>query len=318
MILNPIIPIWLISILTIALIAYIVWFNKKINKKVILRISIIIMLFIINLRPMVRSNNVKSSTSNLNILFVIDTTLSMNAEDVDHSKTRLEQVKKDCEYIINKFPDSNYSLITFNNKSKVQMPFTSDRSMVLNSINILQSINELYANGSSLNTPQKDMLKILKNGKDKNSNLNILFYISDGEITDDSKLSSFKDIKEYVDNGAVLGYGTSDGGYMKYIDYNDEEVYVTYYDKNYNEKKGVSVIDEDNLNSIADDIGIKYVNMKKQSNIDSIIKDINKNANSQMSDDTKDAYDDLYFIFVLPLLVLLILLYKEYKEEYSL
>ena len=46
----------------------------------------------------------------------------------------------------------------------------------------------------------------------------ILFFISDGEITSEEKLSSFSSIKKYVDDGAVLGYGTSSGGKMKITD----------------------------------------------------------------------------------------------------
>lgn len=318
MILKPIIPIWLMLIISIALIAYIIYKNKKINKKSILRLCLIIILFVINLRPMLKTNDVNISTANLNVLFVVDTTLSMNAEDMKNSDTRMEQLKKDCEYIVKAFPSANYSLISFSNDSKIQIPFTTDKTMLLNSVDVLHAIDELYANGSSLNTPQKDMLKVLKNAKEKNDNLNILFFMSDGEITSDEKLKSYEDIKEYVDNGAVLGYGTEKGGYMKYIDYDDKEVYVTYYDSNYDEKKGISKLDEDNLKSIAKDIKIDYINMDKQSNIDSLIKEINKKATSKISDEKQVALDDIYYIFVIPLLIVLFLIYKEYKEEYSL
>ncbi len=318
MILKPIIPIWLMLIISIALIAYIIYKNKKINKKSILRLSLILILFIINLRPMLKTGDVNISTANLNILFVVDTTLSMNAEDMKNSETRMDHVKEDCEYIVKAFPSANYSLISFSNDSKIQIPFTTDKTMLLNSVSVLHAIDELYANGSSLNTPQKDMLKVLKNAKEKNDNLNILFFISDGEITGDDKLKSYENIKEYVDDGAILGYGTEKGGYMKYIDYDDKEVYVTYYDSNYNEKKGVSKLDKDNLEKIAKDIKIDYINMDKQSNIDGLIKEINKKATSKISDDKQTALDDIYYIFVIPLLIILFLIYKEYKEEYSL
>lgn len=318
MILNPIIPIWLMLIISILIIGYIIKQNKKINKKSLLRISVVIILFIINLRPMLRTNDAPISANNLNVLFVIDTTLSMNAEDMPKAENRLEQVKKDCEYIMKKIGGANYSLITFDNKSKIITPFTTDSMMIKNFVKVMKSIDEMYANGSELNVPQSDMLKTLKKIREKNDNLNIVFYMSDGELTKDAKLKSYSDIKEYVDNGAVLGYGTEKGGYMQYVDYNGKKQYVTYYDDDYRTQKGVSKMDEGNLKQIAKDINVEYVNMEKQSNIDSVLKDISKSTHSKITDSNQESYDDLYFIFVPPLTIILFLIYKEYKEEYSL
>ena len=49
---------------------------------------------------MIPNGKAKTIADNLDILFVIDTTISMIAEDYDNNETRLSAVKKDCEYII--------------------------------------------------------------------------------------------------------------------------------------------------------------------------------------------------------------------------
>ena len=77
-------------------------------------------------------------------------------------------------------------------------------------------IDDLYAKGSSLNIPYNTIIDYLKKSKEKN-NTNILFFISDGEITNNDKLRNYHDVGRFIDDGAVLGYGSNKGGYMMRI-----------------------------------------------------------------------------------------------------
>ena len=50
-----------------------------------------------------------------------------------------------------------------------------------------------------------------------------VFFITDGEITNNDSLESFSKASKYIDYGAVLGYGTKEGGKMyPKSDYNTE------------------------------------------------------------------------------------------------
>jgi len=299
----PIIPIWLMSIICVGLIVIII----KYNKKNIIEIVIVVLMFIINLRVMIPTENSKVLANDLNVLFVIDNTISMNAEDYDGSKTRLYGVKKDCKKIIEKLNGARFSLITFNNSAKIVTPFTKDANITIEAIDIVKPIETLYARGSSLNTPLDTMISLLKSSKKDDNKKTILFFISDGEITDESSLKSFKEIAEYVDNGAVLGYGTSKGGYMKTKNkYSETEEYLTDY-SSFNAEKAVSKIDEDNLKSIAKDVDIEYIYMEKGSNINSKLNEIQKETHGSMETSDKTTYDDTYYFFVIPLLILLVI-----------
>ena len=110
----PIIPIWIMIIICIFLIIVIL----KTNKKDIIKILIIILLFLINLRIMIPSKNSQTLSNNLDVLFVIDNTLSMNTEDYDGNKTRMYALKKDCKYIMKRLNGAKFSIITFNNNIK--------------------------------------------------------------------------------------------------------------------------------------------------------------------------------------------------------
>ncbi|MGN0394954.1 MAG: VWA domain-containing protein, partial [Coprococcus sp.] len=76
-----------------------------------------------------------------------------------------------------------------------------------------------------------------------------------------------------------------------------------------------SKIDEDNLKKIAGDMDIKYINMNKQSNINQVLKDVKSAAKTEIGDKLLDGYADIYYIFVIPLLLLLLYEFVEYRRR---
>lgn len=314
MIISPIIPIWLMAVLCIGLIILIK--NKDI-KVFIRRLIIIMLLFIINLRIMVPTDNAKVMTSNLDIFFVVDSTLSMLAEDMSEKSNRLEAVKSDCKYILDELSGANYSVMTFNNEPKVITPLTKDSNMTLAAIDAISTMQENYATGSSMNKIIDDLEDALKKASEKNDRKSVVFFISDGEITSDEKLESYSGTKKYISNGAVLGYGTEKGGNMKIKDsYTEKTKYLEdTTSSTYPYPKAVSKIDENNLKQIAKDMGIDYINMSKQANIKSKLNQIKQAAVHDLDDTDKMLYNDIYFIFVIPLMILLIYEFIIYKKK---
>lgn len=298
----PIIPVWIMAIICVIVLV----FKRKKTKDYIIQIIIVILLFIINLRPMVKLSNINVENNNLDVLFVIDTTISMLAEDVSDAENRLEAVKKDCGYIIDKLSGAKFSVITFNNESQVMFPYTIDHNLAKNTIEAMKPLNELYSHGSSLNIPKEKMKKMLKNSNDNEKRAKIVFYISDGEITNDEKLKSFEDLKEYISDGAVLGYGTKEGGKMKIEDRLTEGMTYMQDESSYPRQDAISKLDEENLKNIAKDLNIDYINMKKQSNINSKIESIKNGVKRKTGEDVITSYDDVYYFFIIPLIGLLI------------
>lgn len=312
MIISPIIPIWIMSIICIVLIIITI---KKDIKSCIRRLIIIVLLFVINLRIMLPTENAKVLTSNLDIFFVIDNTLSMLAEDYKGKDNRLEAVKSDCEYIVNELSGASYSILTVSDESAILTPLTKDSDMTIAAINTLNITDAAYAMGSSMSAVIDDLVDSLKRQEKNEDRVAIVFFISDGEITNDEKLKSFSGAKKYISNGAVLGYGTKEGGNMK-VDYYGEKKYLedTTSDK-YPYPKALSKIDEGNLKKVADDMGIDYIHMEKQLDIKDKLKEIKQEASHNLDDSQKMLYDDIYFIFVIPLVALLIYEFINYKKK---
>lgn len=155
--------------------------------------------------------------SNVSVLFVIDTSTSMRALDYNGNNARYEGVINDCCNIIEKLAGCKFSVITFGNTAQKIIPFTRDGDTVqaeLKSIDFERFY--LYNSESSLNLPIETIKETLskENEKENEVTKSIVFFISDGEITKKEDLESYSDIKQYVSNGAVMGYGTSEGGKM--------------------------------------------------------------------------------------------------------
>ena len=349
MILNPIIPIWIMVLICIVLIAFVIYdkqfFEKiKINNKdktrtprqkqliknyvinLSLKVLIIIIIFIINMRPMVQSGEAEVLTTDASVLFVIDKSVSMAALDYNGEKERLEGIRKDCTYIIDELAGAKFSVITFGDEAKKELPFTIDSNMVNNLIKSIRVEDEYYAKGTSINIVNDVLEKTLKEQKEQNakegkSTQIILFFITDGEITSQDKtLESFENIRQYISDGAVLGYGTTTGGKMVRELYKDqpnsEYYYKYYYDENYKRQVALSKIDESNLNKLATDMSIEYIHMDRQSNINNKLRSIKQKLESSESNQDKTfKYDDIYYYFAAILGILLILNFVNQKRR---
>ncbi len=308
MITKPIIPLYIvIPLLGIILVCYIISLVRRDSalwKKILggLRIGLILFLaFMINLRPMDKRYNAEVEMKNLDVLFVVDTTISMWAEDYDGKNPRMEGVLKDTEYIIDELSGSNFGLIRFDNRSQILAPFTQDHETVKDAFSTISQPDVYYAKGSSLNKAYDDMKLLLESSSTKPERLTIVFFISDGEITDGSELMSFKELGPYVEAGAVLGYGTSKGGVMSTGSWGS---HVRDPETN---QDAISKIDEDNLKQVAADLDIDYINMKSTSNIKYLVDSIKSGSSLTIEKSDSVSYEDVYYMYAIPLVILLVL-----------
>lgn len=300
MIINPIIPVWVM--LFFIPIFWVCISHEKVKR--IRQIIIIVLIFLINLRIMVKTEDAEVISNDLDVLFVVDSTISMAAEDYNGDNTRLSAVKEDIKHIIEELEGAKFSIVSFDNSSKVLMPYTRDKDILYETIDVLQVSTYMFARGTTLNTAIDGMETQLESSSKNEERARIVFFISDGEITtnDTVDTSLFSAMSTYISDGAVLGYGTEDGGYM-YVRTSNSSSYQYV---EYEGKKALSTIDEDNLKLVADNLGIDYVNMSEHSNIDSKLQDIKDGVTYEFDVVDKSSYQDTYYIFVVPLLGLLI------------
>ena len=267
---------------------------------------------------MVASGDVKNMTNNVDVLFVVDNTISMLAEDYDGKGRRMDAVRKDCELIMKELAGASFTVAAFDSDIERDMPYTIDTNMIVQALGVLEGESYYYAKGTSLEKIMGKMDKVLENNRDT---YKVVFFISDGEITNGDKLKTHRELSKYVDTGAVLGYGTSKGGAMKARSFASSSLdteYVYYYDKDSNRKKGISKIDEDNLKSIAKDLGVDYVHATSQKDVEKIVKEIKKDISVSAdfeTGDSKAGHKETYYYFVAALLVLVVIDFVYYKKK---
>ena len=296
---EPIVPIPIMAVICVVLIV----FKRRGITPYIRQILAVILLFVVNLRPMYPSDNitVKVSKTDLNVILVLDDTISMLADDQAGYENRMDKAKQDMYYIIENLPGAEFTVIAFNNSVHVMTPFTDSTDYIRNAIDSVYPLSPLYALGTNLSDTEEVIGDVISDLEDRQENCNIvLFFLSDGENTNNARLTSFDDLADHLSGGAVLGYGTERGGHMRYYDdLRDTENVVMEGDH-----EAVTRLDEDSLRSIASDMGITYANMNHESALEPIVTGIREMSEAEPEDETKQGYVDIYFIPMVPLVLL--------------
>ena len=253
----------------------------------------------ITARPMLEKRDAEVMLKNLDILFVVDTTFSMNAADSEPRRTRLNAALDDLRTFTRNLSGSNFALIQFDNRSRVLSPFTQDISTVTGLAENITTPKYYDGNGTAVGDSIKDMASLLRSSRKKDKRKTIVFFMSDGEDTRSSD-ANFSELKGLIDGGAVIGYGTSQGARMK----DGYSGYVYDYETH---EDAITRLDEQNLKQIADAMGIDYVYSNGKNNLNFTIAKISRYARMVSGiDHNYISYQDLYYYLSFPLAILLL------------
>ena len=162
-------------------------------------------------------------TSNVEIVLAVDRTGSMAAEDGPDGAPRLDAVRRDIMALVDSTAGARYAVVTWDSGSRVELPFTTDGSAIASFARVLhQEISEFSA-GSSMSAPVPTLEDLLRSAAEQRpQNVRYLVVFSDGEPTgvgaeaERSELgSTWSALAPHIDGGAVIGYGTEQGGQMR-------------------------------------------------------------------------------------------------------
>jgi Ca-activated chloride channel family protein len=270
MIFQPVINPVLLAILLSAVFAFAVFLiftyvksSKSLMFAWIRRAVAILLIGLALFRPGIPNQEEAASYLNqYDVYFVVDTTASMVAEDWDsEGDTRLNGVKSDIGRIVDEYSGSRYSLITFDSSATIRTPITKDASAVMSSVNILKPEVTRYSKGSSIGAAADLLNRTLAgNANTYPERGRIVFFFSDGEQTSDKPIESFTSSAEFINGGAVYGYGTTEGGKMKAQDgliiTSQEPKYIMDTTKT-PATEALSVINPENLTKVASELGIE-------------------------------------------------------------
>ena len=310
MILNPILPIYIIALLAIFIVALSVFciIKKKYRSVATLRrILVLVFLLITLLRPSLADGTVQQVSMDVTLFLIIDNSNSMYVEDVN-GDTRMSALKKDALKIIKTFPGAHDSILALDKATYTLLPTTTDLNATIVGVDTLDATSSQDSSGSNLN----DLIVFAQEGikqynKKHPESQNIVVLMSDGETTTDSvdaiSFSSFK----AVSAGLVLGYGSSEGGVAPYFaSYANRGVVK----ENQYCSSCISKINEDYLQKVASNYHFKYTH--SYGDIDTaLINNLKDTAKSKIdTSSNKSAVSNTEFYWIFALIVLVLLLWE--------
>lgn len=256
-------------------------------------LGMILLVAFIALDPAVTGGKVAALRSDADVLFVVDTTGSMAAEDYNGDAPRLDGVRADLLALVAEFPGAHFGLITFDSKARMVVPWTTDIGAVTSAVELLRQERTMYARGSALDLPVPAMARALPRTED-GSTYSVVFYVSEGEQTADADEPDLRSLRPSIDAGAVLGYGTTEGGRMRLYT-GREGTLDQYIPEPETDEDAISRIDEETLNAIAADLGIRYVHRTEPAGIADLAAGIADGARTER-DGSRDGDRRLYWI----------------------
>ncbi|WP_313366152.1 VWA domain-containing protein [Microbacterium sp.] len=221
-----------------------------------LRLGMIVVVFAMLLRPGIPGGTSQTLATDTDVVIVVDTTASIVAEDWAGDRPRIEGVRADVQAIVDEYPGARFALISFDAAAQLRLPLTTDATALMSSLDVMRPEVTDQSRGSSIGIANRMLADTLSAAaKASPERARMVFYLGDGEQTASREPESFASSAKYVDGGAVLGYGTTEGGPMKkttgagaaaggYIEYQGAPA--------------MSVIDEDNLRQVSEQLGVEY------------------------------------------------------------
>src|SRR5699024_7347103 len=142
-------------------------------------------------------------------------------------------------------------------------PLTTDGRAVRSWAETLSPELSDYSAGSAIDRPLEALTTTLERAAEQRpENVRLVFLFSDGENTRASgsnpdDIASYAPLAPLVDGGAVLGYGTTEGGQMPYVTANGSSPGEWIIDPETG-APAVSRIDEEQLRTVAADLHLEY------------------------------------------------------------
>lgn len=277
------------------------------DKILILLIGILALLVI--LRPVTGEEPSQMISSNVDVIWLMDVSLSMNVKDSvnNSSESRLDQAKSFVSSFTKDNPMNRYAIVTFHDRANLDLPLTTDTDTAKVGIETILPIESYNTNGSSIKSGLDLIYEKIINNKEDNlkNHKQIVILISDGENPSGKSEDLSKSINQLRDKGVLIytiGVGSKKGGKIPVLGYNGR--FLNYL--SFQGKEATSKIDEKALQKIADKGNGKYYNINYEGINSKLKQELNILATTHGSQEIK-IYKDLYYFFAGILVLVMII-----------
>ncbi len=247
----------------------------------VLRLLAISVLIVALARPRITSVSTKTNTNKgIDIVMAIDVSASMLAKDL--KPNRLEALKKVAINFVNQRPNDRIGIVVYAGESFTQTPITSDKRIVINTINSIQW-GQLDG-GTAIGMGLGSAVNRLKDSKAKSK---VIILLTDGvnnagfvDPKTATELAKELGIKAYT-----IGIGTNGTAPFPIRMGADGKLIF---------QNAPVEIDEDLLKYIAEETGGKYFRATDNSKLRAIYSEINKLEKTEIEEFKYYNYDEKY------------------------
>ncbi|MDR1442311.1 MAG: VWA domain-containing protein [Bifidobacteriaceae bacterium] len=303
-------PVWGMVLLGAGLVGLAIWGGWRWRRPWLVwlrRGGMVVLIGVMIWNPAFGIDKVKVVAIDCDVVVLVDTSASVAAEDWDGDAPRLEGIKADLEGIAEHHSGAHIAIVSFDSSARLLMPLSTDPGAARAAAGTLAPVPVWRASGSTIDSALPVLKEILeRQRKDHPERARLVYYLGDGEQTNVFEAESFKEVGRMIDGGAVLGYGTAEGGKMlgHWETVLGEETGRPEYIQDEMGRPGISRIDEDALKRIAQELGVSYSHRTADSAVAGSLWD--GKLPDRVMDDETSAQRPLGFLLAIVILGLLV------------
>jgi len=261
--------------------------KRLLHKDRFLYFSMLILIFSAS-GPQIGTRLAPLDRKGIDLVFAVDVSTSMNAEDVKPS--RLEKAKFEISQMIRQLKGDRISLIVFAGSSHMYLPLTTDYEAARLFLDQIDT-NMIPTQGTALSSALQTGLSAFTEDESK---YKVLVLVTDGE---DHEGQAIDLASKASDRGMIIhtvGVGTESGSLIPFIDKNG----IREYKRDNTGRLVTSILNENILNEIANAGNGTYVRFdNKPANFRSIMNAIDSMEKRSLKSHIYSEYEDRFQSF---------------------
>ena len=251
----------------------------------------IIFILLASAGPQIGMKLTELTRQGVDIFILLDTSTSMNAEDVKPS--RMEKAKYELGRLLNNLEGDRAGLIAFAGSAHLHCPLTEDYSASRLFLNMMDT-GLIITQGTDLAAAIQLALDHIEEDDEK---FKVFVLVSDGEDHQGEAITLAEQARDLGIIIHTLGVGTPAGGPIPIYDDKGKRIE---FKKNRSGQVVTSTLNESTLDEIARITGGIYIRVGNQVNaITPLLKEINQMEKRELKSHVFSQYEDRYQVFLI-------------------
>ena len=273
--------------------------RRRQNVKIVLLLSALLCIGLAVARPQIATHAVPVKAEGIDLVFALDTSLSMLAEDI--KPNRLDRAKHEISGLMDKLHGDRVGIVIFSGVSFIQCPLTFDYDAVrlfLENVNT----NSISVPGTALESAIRASIRAFENSPAESSK--VIIVLTDGESHDGDPVKAAEEAEKASIKIYSIGIGSEKG---ELIPLRDEQGNLNGYKKDRDGNVVMTKLDQLTLEKIAVLANGQYYHVSSGGiELEKIYDDIARMEKTERDTQLVMQYDEQYQYFIGAALLFLI------------